>query len=66
VVPRTGGRLRATLLTGRRKLGTCVVRVGARRPALCRLRARRGATTIALTLVRRDGRYEHRRVKLPA
>jgi Lysyl oxidase len=65
VTPRTSGRVRATLLRGRRKLGTCSVRVRANRSSLCRLRFRSRATAIALTLVRSDGKVERRRVKAP-
>lgn len=65
VVPRTAGRLRATLLKGTRRLATCTVRVAARKSALCRLKVRPGATAIALTLVRTRGGTEHRRVRAP-
>jgi hypothetical protein len=64
VVARASGRVRATLLNGRRRLGTCTVRVRAKRAALCRLRVRRDATAILVTLVRRDGAIEQRRISV--
>ena len=64
VVPRFAGRLRVTLLRGRTRLGTCVLRVRARRAHVCRLERRRGATALAVTLVRAGGRTEQRRVPL--
>ena len=66
VVPSASGRLRVSLVSGRRSLRSCSVRVRTGRRVVCRFRGASADRRLVLTLRRADGRTETKRLTVRA